>query len=113
MTLTDHQQPAPRRPLLGLAPEGLPYLGASLALTGLAAAIDRRLALPPLVMSAFTAYFFRDPERQPGALADYLYAAADGKITVVEQIDEPRFIKGPAWRIATFLSIFDVHMNRS
>jgi phosphatidylserine decarboxylase len=38
---------------------------------------------------------------------------ADGKITDIETVDENEFIKGKALRIGIFLSVFDVHINRS
>jgi phosphatidylserine decarboxylase len=44
---------------------------------------------------------------------DVLLAPADGKITDIETVDENVYIKGKALRIGIFLSIFDVHINRS
>jgi phosphatidylserine decarboxylase len=41
-----------------------------------------------------------------------LWAAADGVVTRVDTIDEPRFLGTRALRIVTFLSLFDVHINR-
>jgi len=57
--------------------------------------------------------FFRDPERVVPQDKDVLLAPADGKITDIETVDENEFIKGKALRIGIFLSIFDVHINRS
>ena len=57
--------------------------------------------------------FFRDPYRQPPADKNLLLAPADGTIADVEIVDEKEFIKGKALRIGIFLSIFDVHINRS
>jgi phosphatidylserine decarboxylase len=45
--------------------------------------------------------------------AGQLYSAADGRVLRVDEVDEPRFIGGPALRIATFLSLADVHINRT
>lgn len=106
-------RPRVRRSLPGLAIEGMPFIGAGLGLTALTALINRRAALVPLILTGFTTYFFRDPDRHPPADPRYLYAAADGVVTLIDEIDEPRFIKGPATRIATFLSVFDVHINRT
>ena len=68
------------------------------------------------VAFVWTLSFFRDPERvvpqdNPGAPG--LLAPADGTITDIETVDENEFIKGKALRIGIFLSIFDVHINRS
>jgi phosphatidylserine decarboxylase len=57
--------------------------------------------------------FFRDPEREVPKDKDILLAPADGTITDIETVDEKEFIKGKALRIGIFLSIFDVHINRS
>ena len=57
--------------------------------------------------------FFRDPERNVPEDKYALLAPADGTITDVEIVDENEFIKGKALRIGIFLSIFDVHINRS
>jgi phosphatidylserine decarboxylase len=56
-------------------------------------------------------YFFRDPERMIPADGDALVSPADGTVTNVEEVDEPEF--GRALRISIFLSIFNVHVNRS
>jgi phosphatidylserine decarboxylase len=57
--------------------------------------------------------FFRDPERIVSQDKNILLAPADGTVTDIETIDENGFIKGKALRIGIFLSIFDVHINRS
>jgi phosphatidylserine decarboxylase len=57
--------------------------------------------------------FFRDPERDVPKDKNLLLAPADGTITDIEAVDETEFIKGKALRIGIFLSIFDVHINRS
>lgn len=102
-----------RRSLPGLAIEGLPFIGAGIGLTALTALVSRRAATVPLALTALTTYFFRDPDRVCPADDRIVYAAADGHITIIDEIDEPRFIKGPATRIVTFLSVFDVHINRT
>jgi len=57
--------------------------------------------------------FFRDPGRTPPADKNILLAPADGTIHDIEVVDEKDFIGGKALRIGIFLSIFDVHINRS
>ncbi len=56
-------------------------------------------------------WFFRDPDRSIPADADVLVSPADGTITNIEEVDEPEF--GKALRISIFLSVFNVHVNRS
>jgi phosphatidylserine decarboxylase len=101
------------QPIPGLSPEGLPFIGAGAAVTAAVALVAPRLATLPLALTLGTAYFFRDPERVLPTDASMFYSAADGHIIRVERVDEPRFIKGSALRIATFLSLFDVHVNRA
>ncbi|UCF43516.1 MAG: phosphatidylserine decarboxylase family protein [Planctomycetota bacterium] len=57
--------------------------------------------------------FFRDPYRVVPADKNILLAPADGKITDIEVVDEEGFIGGRALRVGIFLSILDVHINRS
>ncbi|MFZ2955331.1 MAG: phosphatidylserine decarboxylase family protein [Candidatus Ozemobacteraceae bacterium] len=64
-------------------------------------------------MAAFTLYFFRDPERDIPTGEDVIVSPADGTILGVDQVEHVPFIDGPAKRVTIFLSIFNVHINRS
>ncbi len=67
-------------------------------------------ALFPLVLAAFFLWFFRDPERAVPATAGALVSPADGKVTDISTVE----VEGVARkRISIFLSVFDVHVNRS
>ncbi len=57
--------------------------------------------------------FFRDPEREIDRQADVLYAAADGLVREVDEVSDPAMPGGRATRISTFLSLHNVHVNRS
>ena len=61
----------------------------------------------------FVIYFFRDPERVVPADEKIIVSAADGLVVSVEEYEEPDFHLGPMIRVAVFLSVFDVHINRS
>ncbi len=68
------------------------------------------------VMTLYCAYFFRDPERFPPSGKGLVIAPADGRISAIEEIAPPKELdldgeKGI--RISIFLSVFDVHINRS
>ena len=65
------------------------------------------------IILLWTLAFFRDPARSSPDDKNLLLAPADGKITEIGIIEENNCIKGPALRIAIFLSIFDVHINRA
>lgn len=55
----------------------------------------------------------RDPTRHPSGDADAILAPADGKILLVQREIAPAWIDGQAWRIAIYLSLLDVHVQRA
>ena len=61
----------------------------------------------------FTLAFFRNPVRIPQGDERCLIAPADGVVADITEVDEPEFLHGRALRIGIFLSVFDVHVNRS
>jgi phosphatidylserine decarboxylase len=66
-----------------------------------------------ICLTLFVSYFFRDPERAVPADGDLIVSAADGLVVSVEEMEERDFHLGPMRRIAVFLSVFDVHVNRT
>lgn len=67
-------------------------------------------AVPPLLLAAFFLWFFRDPERAIPAVAGGIVSPADGKVTFIGMVQENG---APRTRISIFLSVFNVHVNRS
>lgn len=57
--------------------------------------------------------FFRDPERLTPSETAAMVSPADGKVTEVTLLDHHPDVGGPATRIGIFLSVLDVHINRS
>ena len=72
-------------------------------------------ALTALVLAVPSALYWltRDPERHGPRGPGLILAPADGTVLLVEQTSAPCWMTGPAWRIAIFLSLFDVHVQRS
>jgi phosphatidylserine decarboxylase len=67
-------------------------------------------AVVPLLLASFFLWFFRDPERAIPQTAGAVVSPADGKVTDVSWVT----IAGEKRaRISIFLSVFDVHVNRS
>jgi phosphatidylserine decarboxylase len=67
-------------------------------------------AVIPALLALFFLWFFRDPERAIPATEGAIVSPADGKITDVSIVAD----RGKTWtRISIFLSVFDVHVNRS
>ncbi len=94
---------------------GRPFIiiGVVLLLAGLV--FSRWLAWPAAVYTLFCFYFFRDPERQPPPRPGAVVAPADGRVVSVVQAVPPEELglgPAPRWRIATFLSVLNVHVNR-
>lgn len=66
-----------------------------------------------LLLSSGVLYFFRDPERIPPETPGAIVSPADGKLDTVEMIAHSEFPDKKALKLGIFLSIFDVHINRS
>ena len=67
----------------------------------------------PAVLLGLVVYFFRDPPRQVPTEPGLMVSPADGTVAEVTEIDDDPFVEGPAVRVGIFLSIFNVHLNRS
>ena len=96
-------------------PAGRPFIAGAAALTLAGLFVAWWLAGIGAALLVFCFYFFRDPVRVPPSRPGVLVAPADGHIVSVEQIAPPEELglgPAPVWRIATFLSVLDVHVNR-
>ncbi|MBI5600108.1 MAG: phosphatidylserine decarboxylase family protein [Gemmatimonadetes bacterium] len=102
------------------AREGLPFMWAAGVIALSVGAAAFRWPKPLLVAAAvvsfllavWVAYFFRDPERHGERGPGLVIAPADGKVVQVMEVDEPAFMHGRAIRIAIFMNVFSVHVNR-
>jgi len=65
------------------------------------------------VLTVFTAFFFRNPDRSIPPDPNLLVSPADGRIVAITHLDSHPQIDGPATRVSIFLSVFDVHVNRT
>ena len=103
---------------------GWPFLAVPLAsaatFAGLGRATGRRwvraVAWPFLGLSAYMALFFRDPDRRcdtTPAEADVVLSPADGVVMVAGEPQEGVAPEGDWQQISVFLSVVDVHVNRS
>jgi len=97
-----------------IAREGWPYvlvlLGAALLLFAFRWSVG---GVVVLVLGLFTTFFFRDPEREIPNDPRLVLSPADGKVVqIVRAPDDHPLGKGTT-QISIFLSIFDVHVNRS
>ncbi|HEX6900805.1 MAG TPA: phosphatidylserine decarboxylase [Thermoanaerobaculia bacterium] len=65
-----------------------------------------------LVAGVLILLFFRDPKRAYEGDAGYVLAPADGLITRIDTLEDPELGPGRYQRIVTFLSVFDVHVQK-
>jgi phosphatidylserine decarboxylase len=98
-------------------PAGRPFIygGAGVALVG-GLILGSWIFWIGAAFTAFCLYFFRDPKRVPPARHDLVLAPADGKVVLVGPAIPPAELEmgdAPLWRVAIFLSVLDVHVNRS
>jgi phosphatidylserine decarboxylase len=61
----------------------------------------------------FCLWFFREPERKPPTDPALAVSPADGTVTLIDEIEEQQYFKRRMKRISIFLSVFDVHVNRT
>ncbi|WP_160309716.1 phosphatidylserine decarboxylase [Rubrobacter aplysinae] len=90
-----------------------PYVVAPVLAGLLLLALGKRAGWLGLGAGATSLLFFRDPERRLDPEPDVAYAAADGYVKSVEEVEETSFPGGRALRVSTFLSLHNVHVNRS
>ncbi len=100
-----------------IAKEGLREIAVATLILGVLAAagvwLSWPVAVPFVVLWLWVVSFFRDPKRQRSFEHGELCAPADGTVTEVTELDMYAGIDGPVSRIGIFLSLFDVHINRS
>ena len=69
-----------------------------------------------VALSVFLLYiilqFFRNPPRNTTINPEHIIAPADGKVVVVEEVEEPEFFHGKRLQVSIFMSPLNVHVNR-
>ena len=94
--------------------EGYIYIAAALFLAvvmyfGFGVAV----AVPFVVLACYFTYFFRNPDRTIPTDEHLVVSPADGTVQDVVELEDEDFVKGPCTKIIIFLSVFNVHVNRS
>ena len=98
---------------LPLALEGYPFI----LFSGFATLIFALLGLLPLallglLLTGFVTYFFRDPTRVLPEDPNAVVCPADGKVIIVSEVDDTRFLQTRVQKISIFMNVFNVHVNR-
>jgi len=105
----------------GVHPEGRKFVLISAAICLLFALLAwETLAWPMAAVTIWVAAFFRDPIRTTPAAEGLVVAPADGLVTMIATVPPPRELAGvdalgdaPVTRVSIFMSVFDVHINRT
>lgn len=74
--------------------------------------IKALLIILPILFLIFSVNFFRDPERITPDNKNAVISPADGTVIIIKDIDDKKFINGPAKQISIFMSPLNVHVNR-
>ena len=96
-------------------PSGRPFIFGGLIAVLLGLVFASWLAWLGLAFAGCCAFFFRDPERVPPGRAGAVLAPADGRVVAVAPAVPPAELglgAVPRWRVSTFLSVLNVHVNR-
>lgn len=95
------------------AKEAWPFVLPFVLLAVILAFADRRGATGVvLFVGLLVLLFFRDPRRTFSGGDQFVLAPADGKVTAVEEVVDETIGPGNYRRVVTFLSVFDVHVQR-
>lgn len=102
-------------------PEGRKFGLIAAAITAAAFFVGWNLLAWPLVgVTAWVLAFFRDPARTTPLDDRFVVSPADGLVTLIEKVPPPPELAGddglghdPVIRVSVFMSVFDVHINRT
>jgi phosphatidylserine decarboxylase len=96
--------------------EGWPFVAIFAGATLILTLIWTGFFWPGLILTAWCAYFFRDPERVTPIDDDLVTSPADGRISWVGPVVPPRELglgTDELLRISVFMDVFSCHINRA
>ena len=97
-------------------PEGWRFAAIFFTISILALMLWTPLATLGFMVTLFTLWFFRDPERNTPQDPNLIISSADGKVCLIDEACPPEEISMDAQkmkRICVFMNVFNVHVNRS
>ncbi|MDD6133469.1 MAG: phosphatidylserine decarboxylase family protein [Selenomonadaceae bacterium] len=71
------------------------------------------VAVVPFVLMLYFCYFFRNPKRHIERDDSVVLSPADGTVTDIVPMETDEFVKEPCNKVVIFMSVFNVHVNRS
>ena len=94
--------------------EGYPFVGISLIITVfIFNYLGAYYGVIPGLLTCYFAYFFRNPVRETSLDENLLYSPADGRVMAIEELFDDEYLNAEAVKVTIFLSVFNVHVNRS
>jgi len=96
--------------------EGWRFVAIAAVLWLLLTALWHPLFFPGLVLTTWVYLFFRDPDRVPPTDPHVVVSPADGIVCMIVQTPFPSEVSAdttPVWRVSVFMSVFNVHVNRT
>lgn len=94
---------------------GWPFIAIFAALTVIAAYFNEPLGWVGVILTTWCIYFFRDPDRFTPTREGLVISPADGVVQMISEAVPPAELEmgdQPLNRIAIFMNVFDVHVNR-
>ncbi|MGL6016358.1 MAG: phosphatidylserine decarboxylase family protein [Selenomonadaceae bacterium] len=76
-------------------------------------ALSPYAAVVPTVLAGFFMFFFRNPSREIPVDSSVVVSPADGKVMDIVPVESDDFVADPGMKVIIFLSVFNVHINRS
>ena len=96
-----------------IASEGIPFILPTALLTiGFLILGWAILAAIMALLTFFTVWFFRNPERTVPENPKFIISPADGRVIRIETVDGHELLAGPLKKISIFMNVFNVHVNR-
>jgi phosphatidylserine decarboxylase len=100
--------------LFKFAPDGYPFIIIFALITVIVYFFGKPwIAILPLTITLFVLLFFRDPERKIPKGEDIFVSPADGKVILIKDVYEKDYLKAESKEISVFMSLLNVHVNRS
>ena len=102
--------------LVPVHPAGWPFIFIFVVASVLLSVLWSTFVLPGTLLCLWCVYFFRNPVRTTPVTENYVVAPADGRVLSTDVAPLPAELDLPAgeWRrIAIFMNVFDVHVNRA
>ncbi|MCX7913969.1 MAG: phosphatidylserine decarboxylase family protein [Thermodesulfovibrionales bacterium] len=97
-----------------IAPEGYSYIAFFFLVTiGSFFFLSKVVALVPFALLCFMLFFFRDPDRSIPPGDNNYVSPADGRVILIQDVYEEKFLRDDAVEISIFMSPFNVHINRT